>query len=61
MLVYLRDGFAQTIARAATLEIEVADQTYYLTQSHYNDAEPTSPRPSPTGCKVHWYEQMMMG
>ena len=35
-LVYLRDGSAQTILRATT-QIEVADQTFYLTQSQYTD------------------------
>ena len=28
MLVYLRDGSAQTILRAGTTEIEVADQAF---------------------------------
>ena len=41
--MYLRDGSAQTILRAATLEIEVADPTFYLTQSQYTDTGPTSP------------------
>ena len=47
MLVYLRDGSAQTILRAATNEIEVADQTFYLTHSQYTDTEPTSPSTDP--------------
>ena len=29
------------------IEIEVADQTFYLTQSQYTDTEPTSPRADP--------------
>ena len=45
--VYLRDGSAQTILRAATLEIEVADPTFYLTQSQYTDTGPTSPSADP--------------
>ena len=32
---------------AATLEIEVADQTSYLTQSQYTDTGPTSPSADP--------------
>ena len=43
MLVYLRDGSAQTIVRAATLRYEVADQTFHLIQSQYSDTGPTSP------------------
>ena len=42
-LVYLRDGSAQTIL----LEIEVADQSFYLTQSQYTDTVPTSPSTDP--------------
>ena len=42
MVVYLRDGSAQTILRAATLR-EVADPTSYLAQSQYTDTGPTSP------------------
>ena len=45
--MYLRDGSAHTILRAATLEIEVADQTFYLTQSQYTDNGPTSPNADP--------------
>ena len=45
--MYLRDGSAQTILRAATLEIEVADPTFYLTQSQYTDTGPTSPSADP--------------
>ena len=49
-------------------EIEVADQTFYLTQSHYTDTGPTSPSADPitTGawqgshCSAnflsHWYD-----
>ena len=47
MRVYLRDGSAQTILCAATLEIEVADPTFYLTQSQYTDTGPTSPSTDP--------------
>ena len=39
--MYLRDGSAQTMLPAATLEIEVADPTFYLTQSQYTDTGPT--------------------
>ena len=46
-LVYLRDGSAQTILRAATLRQKVADQTFYLTQSQYTDTTPTSPSADP--------------
>ena len=46
-LVYLRDGSAKTILRAATLEIEVADPTSYLAQSQYTDTGPTSPSADP--------------
>ena len=44
--VYLRDGSAHTILLAATLT-EVADQTFYLTQSQYTDTGPTSPSADP--------------
>ena len=47
MLVYLRDGSAQTIIRAATTEVEAADPTFYLTQSQYIDTGPTSPSADP--------------
>ena len=43
MQVYLRDGSAQTILR----EIEVADQTFHLTQSQYTDTGPTIPSTDP--------------
>ena len=62
MLVYLRDGSAQTIVRAATLRLEVADQTLYLTRSQYTDTGPTSPCADPdrvvTGVLFlsHWYD-----
>ena len=46
MLVYLRDGSAQTILRAATLR-QVACQTFNLTQSQYTDTRPTSPSADP--------------
>ena len=47
MPVYLRDGSAQAILRAATPEIEVADQTFHLTLSRYTDTGPTSPSTDP--------------
>ena len=46
MLVYLRDGSAQTFLHAAT-EVEVADQIFYLTQSQYTDTGLTSPSTDP--------------
>ena len=42
MLDYLRGGSAQTIVFANHTEIEVAHQTFYLTQSQYTDTWPTS-------------------
>ena len=62
--MYLRDGSAQTIVRAATLEIEVADQTFYLTLSQSTDTGPTSPSADPItpgawqGSQFlsHWYD-----
>ena len=47
MRVYLSDGSAQTSLRAATLEIEVADPTFHLTQAQYTDTGPTSPSIDP--------------
>ena len=47
MRVYLRDGSAQTILRAATTETEVADQSFNLTQSQHTDTGPTSPSADP--------------
>ena len=47
MRVYLRDGSAQTILRRCHTEIEVADQTFHLTQSQYTDTGPTSPSTDP--------------
>ena len=47
MIVYLRDGSAQTIFTSCHTEIEVADQTFYLTQSQYTDTGPTSPSADP--------------
>ena len=41
VLVHLSDGSAQIISRAVML-IEVADQTFHLTQSQYTDTGPTS-------------------
>ena len=46
MLVYLRDGSAQTIVCASTPR-QVADQTFRLTQSQYTDTGPTSPSTDP--------------
>ena len=42
MLVYLRDGSAQTIFTCYHTEIEVADQTVYLSQSQYTETGPFS-------------------
>ena len=47
MLVYLRDGSAHTVVRAATCETEVADQTFCLTESQYSQTGPTSPSADP--------------
>ena len=48
MRVYLRDGSAQTIYfTCCHTEIDVADQTFYLTQSQYTDTGPTSPNSDP--------------
>ena len=58
MLVYPRDGSAQTIFACCHTEIEVADQTFYLTQSHCTDTRPTSPSADPitpgAGQGSHW-------
>ena len=55
MLVYLRDGSAQIGLRSVT-EIEVVDQTFYLTQSRHTDTGSTSPSADPTGAwqGSHW-------
>ena len=57
MLAYIRDGSAQTSLRAAT-QIQVADPTFYLTQSQYTDTGPTSPSADPimpgTWQGIHW-------
>ena len=45
MLVYLRDGSAQFYVLPHS---EVADPTFYLTQSRYTDTGPTSPKADPT-------------
>ena len=45
-LVYLRDGSADNFTCCHT-EIDVADQTFYLTQSQYTDTGPTSPSADP--------------
>ena len=47
MLVYIRDGSAQTIFTCCHTEMEVADQTFYLTQSQYTDTRPNSPSADP--------------
>ena len=47
MGAYLRDGSAQTVLCTTHTEIEVADQTFYLTQSQYTDTGPTSPGADP--------------
>ena len=49
MLVNLRDGSAQIIVNSTCCytEIEVPDQTFYLTQSQYTDTGPTSPSTDP--------------
>ena len=41
ILVYPRDGSAQTISRADTLRQKAADPTFYLTQSQYTDTRPS--------------------
>ena len=38
-------------------EIEVADQTFHLTQSQYTDTGPTSPNTDPT--TVQWYDSTL--
>ena len=47
MRVYLRDGSAQTILRAATLRQKLQIRLFYLTQSQYTDTGPTSPSAEP--------------
>ena len=47
MLVYLRDGSALDSFTCCHTEIEVADPTFYLTQSEYTDTGPTSPSADP--------------
>ena len=42
MLVYLRDGSAQTTVGAATLRYMLQVKLYYLTQSQVTDTELTS-------------------
>ena len=46
-LVYLRDGSAQTILRAATLSDKLQIKTFYLTQIQYADTGLTSPSTDP--------------
>ena len=43
MLVYLRNGRAQTTGACCHSETDVADQTFYLTQSQYTDTGSISP------------------
>ena len=56
MLVYLRDGSAQLYMLPhwdRSLQIkEVADQTFFLTQSQYTDTGPTSPSTDPVTSDV---------
>ena len=47
MLVYLRNGSTQTNFPCFHTEIEVADQTFYLTQPLHTDIRPTSPSADP--------------
>ena len=64
MDVYLRDGSAQKKKKkkkkksCGHTEIEVADQTFHLTQSQYTDTGPTSPSTDPikpgTWQGSHW-------
>ena len=44
MLVYLRNGYVQTVLHT---EIEAADETFYLTQPQYTDTEPICPSTDP--------------
>ena len=43
MLVYLRDGSAQTSVCAAWPRLKITDQIFYLTQTQYTGTGPTSP------------------
>ena len=61
--MYLRDGSAQTIFTCCHTEMEVADLTFYLTQSQYTDTGPTSPGADPITPGAwqgqflsHWYD-----
>ena len=45
MLVYLRDRSTETIVR--TTETDVADKSWYLTQSQHIDTGPASPSSDP--------------
>ena len=45
--MYLRDGSTQDNFTCCHTEVEVADQTFYLTQSQYTDTGPTSPSADP--------------
>ena len=57
MQMYLRDESAQTILRAAT-QIEVADQTFHLTQSQHWPYNTRHLPGYPLGCQFlsHWYD-----
>ena len=68
MLVYLRDGICSDSFTCCHTEIEVADQTFYLTQSQYADTGPTSLSADPVSSGAwqgshwsanfvsHWYD-----
>ena len=47
---YLRKGFTRTLCTCCHTEIEVAYQTFYLTQSQYTDTRLTSTRTVCTCC-----------
>ena len=58
MRVYLREGSAQTIIRAATLKYKLQIKLFFFIQSHYTDTGPTSPSADPITLGVwqgsHW-------
>ena len=47
MLVYLKDGTAQTIVRAATLRQKLQIKLFQFTQSQHTDTGPISPSTDP--------------
>ena len=53
MLVYLRDGICSDHFTWCHTEIEVADQTFYLTHSQYTDTGSTSPSTDPVRERVN--------